>query len=1066
MKRVGKELSRLAKHKSVSFPGKAVKRRKVNKMGVSTEVVTYEVPDKSFSDKKDYRIFYLPNKLKVLLISDPSPIAESDSDASTINTSSLSEEEAYDGESTSSSDSDTFSGSSQYSSCSEGADGQEKMAAASLLVDVGSFSDPADINGLAHFLEHMIFMGSKKYPGENEYDKFIRKHGGSDNATTDCEDTIFYFDIPEKHLEGALDIFSRLFVEPLLEKDAITRERESVDSEFLTRSKDDMARLEQLISSQANTDHPCHLFAWGNLETLKHNISDQALHDRVAEFQKRHYSSHRMYLTLQARYPLDELERVARKYFSDIPCNDLPGTDFSCWKHTNVFQKQFFEKIYHVKPIAAMKCLHINWCFPSILNEFKCKPQILVEHLFDNEQKGSLCAYLRKNLWILHLSAEIDESDGFCNNSLYAIFSIQVNLTDKGYENISSVIEAIFSYIKLLHEKEDFRKIYEELQAIEDAKFKYSNEKDAVDNVEELVINLKYYPAKNVLNGSKLLFEYDKEQIQTFIDRLFNDPCNIMIWCNDETPRDQKEKWFGTEYRLEDMSEEWKSMRKNVEIFPEFDLDQTNNFITTDFTILHPTITPMECAQPPSLIRQDKLCELWFREDTRFGLPRAYINFGFSSALPLQSDKNAAMMRFYVLTLKYLLLEELTAASVAHLSFYIICGQRSVVIKVNGYNEKLHLIVDAMVRKMSNLEQLTEDLFQTLKTGELETYYNTLLKPKSLNGDVRVSILEKAFTPLYKKYNAVHTLTLEEIIQFSKDFLKTLKIQGLIQGNMTKEEALSITENVVSVLKSEPIDDLATIEKRAYQIPLGNNCVRVKGVNQKDMNSFVMVFYQTDAPATENACFVELLVNILEEPLFNQLRTIEQLGYDVNCDFRENCGFHAWTIGVNSQESQFSVEHVDERIEKFMEDFVGILREMSPEDYKNARESVIKTKLMPDVQLRDEVTRNWGEIVTEQYVFDRINKEVEILRNISQEQLIEFLQKYAFDEKFTRKLSIHVRGNKLANETDLEQEQLPHALHLVYDVPNVGDTRQKFIDDVDKFRESLLLHPAVNKTLH
>lgn len=59
---------------------------------------------------------------------------------------------------------------------------------------------------------------------------FIKKRGGSDNASTDCETTTFYFEIQEKHLLAALDRFAQFFIKPLMRKDAITRERESIES--------------------------------------------------------------------------------------------------------------------------------------------------------------------------------------------------------------------------------------------------------------------------------------------------------------------------------------------------------------------------------------------------------------------------------------------------------------------------------------------------------------------------------------------------------------------------------------------------------------------------------------------------------------------------------------------------------------------------------------------------------------------------------------------------------------------------------------------------------------------
>lgn len=72
---------------------------------------------------------------------------------------------------------------------------------------LGSLSDPVNISGLAHFCEHMLFLGTKKYPKENEYSQFLSEHAGSSNAFTSGEHTNYYFDISHEHLQGALDRF-------------------------------------------------------------------------------------------------------------------------------------------------------------------------------------------------------------------------------------------------------------------------------------------------------------------------------------------------------------------------------------------------------------------------------------------------------------------------------------------------------------------------------------------------------------------------------------------------------------------------------------------------------------------------------------------------------------------------------------------------------------------------------------------------------------------------------------------------------------------------------------------
>ena len=77
----------------------------------------------------------------------------------------------------------------------------------------------------------MLFLGTKKFPKENFYKDFLNKHGGSSNAATGMEHTTYMFDVNCRDFEGALDIFSQFFKEPLFNPDSTARELRAVDSE-------------------------------------------------------------------------------------------------------------------------------------------------------------------------------------------------------------------------------------------------------------------------------------------------------------------------------------------------------------------------------------------------------------------------------------------------------------------------------------------------------------------------------------------------------------------------------------------------------------------------------------------------------------------------------------------------------------------------------------------------------------------------------------------------------------------------------------------------------------------
>jgi hypothetical protein len=123
-----------------------------------------------------------------------------------------------------------------------------KLAACAVDFNVGFFADRATgFEGISHFLEHMVFMGSEKFPGENHFSDWLSQHWGSENACTDSEQTTFYFECHPKHLKEGLDIFSGYFLSPLLKMDAVEREVTAVESEFERVVNNDSTRVEAIM---------------------------------------------------------------------------------------------------------------------------------------------------------------------------------------------------------------------------------------------------------------------------------------------------------------------------------------------------------------------------------------------------------------------------------------------------------------------------------------------------------------------------------------------------------------------------------------------------------------------------------------------------------------------------------------------------------------------------------------------------------------------------------------------------------------------------------------------------
>uniref|UniRef100_A0A671YRQ4 Nardilysin convertase n=1 Tax=Sparus aurata TaxID=8175 RepID=A0A671YRQ4_SPAAU len=855
----------------------------------------------------------------------------------------------------------------------------EKQSAAALCVGVGSFSDPSDLPGLAHFLEHMVFMGSEKYPSENGFDAFLKKHGGSDNASTDCERTVFQFDVQRKSFKEALDRWAQFFICPLMIRDAIDREVEAVDSEYQLAKPSDSHRKEMLFGSLAKPGHPMGKFCWGNAQTLKQEPQKKKInvYKRLRAFWKKHYSAHYMTLAVQSKEKLDTLEE---------------------WR---LSVTKLFLKVH---------ALNITWALPPQEKYYRVKPLHYISWLIGHEGTGSILSLLRKKCWALALFGGNSET-GFDQNTTYSIFSISITLTDEGFQNFYQVTHLVFQYLKMLQTLGPQQRIYEEIQKIEANEFHYQEQIDPIEYVEDICENMQLFPKDDFLTGDQLMFEYSPDVISAALSLLTPEKANLMLLSPEhEGQCPLREKWFGTQYTVEDIKQEWmERWTGNLELNGDLHLPAENKFI---------------CG--------------------------------------------VVLFDLLVNILGHNLAEPAYEAEVAQLEYKLTAGEHGLVIKVKGFNHKLPLLFHLIIDHLADFSA-SPDVFSMFAEQLKKTYFNILIKPEKLGKDVRLLILEHSRWSMVEKYQALMAgLTSAELMEFSQNFRAELYAEGLVQGNFSSAESKQFLQYITEKLQFSKLPTEVPVMFRVVELPLKQHICKVKSLNKGDANSEVTVYYQSGLKALREHTLMELLVMHMEEPCFDFLRTKETLGYHVYPTCRNTSGVLGFSVTVETQATKFNTELVELKIEEFLASFGEKLNTLTEEAFNTQVTALVKLKECEDTHLGEEVDRNWGEVVTQQFVFDRLNREIEALKQMTRDELVSWFHEHRGQN--SRKLSMHVVGfgaeenDEQAGGDECRQEDLSGSTYgevskLTFLHPSPKMAGAEAIMDIHAFTKGLPLFP-------
>lgn len=277
-------------------------------------------------------------------------------------------------------------------------------------------------------------------------------------------------------------------------------------------------------------------------------------------------------------------------------------------------------------------------------------------------------------------------------------------------------------------------------------------------------------------------------------------------------------------------------------------------------------------------------------------------------------------------------------------------------------------------------------------------------------------MLKKHHRSFYDRYDINDALKFQDFKEFCSKFLASLKVRMLIQGNIIESRALYMTQLIITNMSITKIETSINEKmSEVYQIPLGCSNFKVKSLRQNDKNSVIKNYYQVGRATIQNESLSEFLVSVINEPLFDTLRSHEQLGYGVACTLRKNDGILGILITVEYQENKNSAKVIDLKIEKFLKCFYETLTQISDKDFAAVKRSMVSLKLVADTDLENEVNRNWEEIRNGENLFNKNELEALETEKLSKDLVVNFYENVFLSSKSTRKLSVQVTGDNIKN---------------------------------------------------
>lgn len=817
-------------------------------------------------------------------------------------------------------------------------DPEAKSSGAAFSMKVGSWDDPKKYPGTAHFVEHLLFMGSHTYPDEEAYMTAINNAGGACNAFTASTQTVYGFSSDNPHFKEIFSMFAHMFIDPLFNPDSIAREYKAVEQEYQISLTSDGWRQMQVIKDIANPEHPHTAFNCGNKETLGSIPVDVAI-----AWYKEHYDPALGSLVLASPLSLDEMTAMADELFGQL--QPLEKSPKECGSNTKerLLLDHKLPLMVHIEPYnKEAKSFTLVWelppSFSSLTDEGQRACFVVLKHLMSAGHENSLYAQLKNDNLINGLSIS-----NFSLSKNMHLFCIDFHLTDEGIGKTSEIEQKTSAFLNQLATTNVPSYVTDEISKVWESSINSRPRQQPFQlcmGVANALTNedITTYPKKHFK-----LAPFSQEAFKAFVNLLdFNKALKIGLIPSEKSKvsMDKKEFWYQVDYAA--IQEPSVPALENAPVFTLF--ENPNPYMPVSMEPLDSSFASEEVD--PKVLLNSARAKLVYWKDTTFLLPKLSMHMNLQSP---EMDLDVTSCA-YLDMFSYIAAEKLipinAKGDTAGLNIGVSTGMGEINISLSGYQDKSERFFSDALDILGDFE-VSDQLFESKKELLKANFEGAKTTPAYQYAAKKIANLTSSFNfPSSEYLNAIDAMDKDRYVAFIKKAFASRVTKTVVAGPLSQEDAQSLYLCFEShpLFKRDPAKHVGSIDQ-VYTLALdGNKPPQKVHISREHKGSSALLMVQDEGFSFEQLASNYILNYSISTQFHEVLRTKQQTGY-VATSFPKLTNNDLISVNFLVQSTTHTSEELLARYELFLEEY---LRKLD-EDITAEKFETFKTTLISQI---------------------------------------------------------------------------------------------------------------------